>query len=151
MWAALGWVGLWSSSLSFRGLLIRPLMEWGLLWYHHVLFLLFLFLVLVQSQKSQHSTFSLSHREGPFTFVCKSSCQDWQDWYISCTVVFSSFRSPSHFFLPKEFLSGFILWILCQIYPDNRICVTKWPLGNWMDHALNWTNCISCPWQELLF
>ncbi len=23
------------------------------------------------------STFNLSHREGSFTFVCKSSCQDW--------------------------------------------------------------------------
>ncbi len=33
---------------------IRPLTEWGLLWFHDVLFLLFLFLVLVQSQKSQH-------------------------------------------------------------------------------------------------
>ncbi len=69
-------------------------MEWGLLGFHHVLFLLFL--VLVQSQKSQHLvddfinqaltfmlTFDLDlNREGPFTFVCKSSCQDWQDWYI---------------------------------------------------------------------
>ena len=27
-------------------------------------------------------TVSVSHREGPFTFVCKSSCHDWQDWYI---------------------------------------------------------------------
>ncbi len=27
-------------------------------------------------------TFDLSHREGPLTFVCKSSCQDWQGWDI---------------------------------------------------------------------
>ncbi len=26
---------------------------------------------------------TVSHREGPFTYVCKSSCQDWQDWYIN--------------------------------------------------------------------
>ncbi len=25
---------------------------------------------------------NLSHSEGPVTFVCKSSCQGWQDWYI---------------------------------------------------------------------
>ncbi len=31
---------------------------------------------------SENSAFGDSHRERPFTFVCKSPCQDCQDWYI---------------------------------------------------------------------
>ncbi len=62
---------------------LGPLTEWGLLRLHHVLFLLFLFRVLIQSQTLTFDfDFNLSNREGSFTFVCKSSCQDWQDWYI---------------------------------------------------------------------
>ncbi len=43
-------------------LFIRPLPEGGLLWFHHVLFLLFLLFLFVPSQKSQHLVGDLSVR-----------------------------------------------------------------------------------------
>ncbi len=47
-------------------LVIRPLSEWGHLWFHHVLFLLFLV---------QNGLLAA-------TFACKSEECLWQDWYI---------------------------------------------------------------------
>ncbi len=38
---------------------------------------------------------TVSHREGPFTFVCISSCQHWQDWYIF--YLFFWFQSSNRF------------------------------------------------------
>ncbi len=64
---------MWSAVLlpTTLNALFRPLPEGGLLWFHHVLFL---FLILGQSQKSQHlvQIHTLPEKKGPSTFACKS-------------------------------------------------------------------------------
>ena len=66
-------------------------------------------------------------REGQTTFACKSKNAHRLDWYNNRLRSWDNVRKviltrEKQF---KEFLCSFILGILCQIYPDNGICLSR--------------------------